>query len=304
MSKSEIAPEQLTLLQHIGRIVDLSEKNGLDDVFFVKAKAYLEHLSAKFNISPLQAALFPLFVARGDDTSISPDNIAESAKWKIIKVLQHMNDFDELVKKKLLIATKIRYGSKRFRVTPAVMNSLIKNTPVEIKENTDLDIFDFFDILETLIDLRSDGEISSEDFIFETNKLLEDNKNLKISQTIKGCRLKENLQATLLLFCEKLVNNDDDEINFNQIESIFESASEFRRIKESFRGRDNALFKKNIIKNTTSDGFGSRETFNITDKAKRELFPEINTYSIGAKSKQGLILSSSIVKKNCCIIPI
>jgi hypothetical protein len=39
-------------------------------------------------------------------------------------------------------------------VTPAAMNALIKNTPIEIKENINLDIFDFSDILEKLVDMR------------------------------------------------------------------------------------------------------------------------------------------------------
>jgi SpoVK/Ycf46/Vps4 family AAA+-type ATPase len=303
MSKLKIASEKLTLLQHIERIVGLSEKNGLDDVFFAKAKAYLEHLAANFNISPLQAALFSLFVARGDDTSISPNDIAESAKWKTIKVLQNMNEFDELVKKRILASTKNSHGSKRFRVTPVVMNGLIKNTPVEIKENADLDIFDFFGALETLVDLRAGDEISSYDFIFEINSLLDKNRHLQFSQAVKSYRLSETLQTILLFFCEKLINNDDDDISFNQIKNIFESAAVFSRIKESFRLRENDLFAKNIIENTTSNGFGSRETFTITEKAKRELFPEINTYSIGVKSKKDLILSSSIVKKELLYNP-
>jgi hypothetical protein len=303
MSKPEIAPEKFTLLQHIERIIDLSEENGLDDAFFAKAKADLEHLSAKFNISPLQAALFSLFAARGEDALISPDNIAESAKWKTIKVLQNMNEIDELVRKKFLAWIRDRHGSKRYRIVPAIMNALIKNTPVEIKENANLDIFDFFDALETLVDLRNNDEISSGDFIFETNKLLDENRHLQFSQTVKNYRLKENLQITLLCFCERLINNDDDEINLNRIEDIFESASDFRRMKESFRSRSNDLFEKNIIENTTSNGFGSRETFRITDKAKGDLFREINIYSIGVKSKKDLILSSSLVKKELSYNP-
>jgi hypothetical protein len=60
----------------------------------------------------------------------------------------------------------------------------------------------------------------------------------------------------------------------------------------------NILFEKKIIENVTSNGFGSRESFRLTDKTKKELFPEINIYSIDAKSKKDLILSSSITKKD------
>jgi hypothetical protein len=297
MSEAEAATEKLSLLQHIEQITDLCEKNGLDDTFFAEAKENLEHMSVELNISPLQAALFSLFVAQSDDSGICPADIAGSAKWKTIKVLQNMNEFDALVRKKLIASSKDRSGSKRFRVPPAVINALIRNTPIEAKETVNLDIFQFFDALETLVNMRQDNEISSADFIFETNKLLEENKDLKFSQAAKSYRLKENLQAILLFFCEKLVNNDDDEINFGQIEAIFESASEFRRIRDSFRSRDNALFEKGIVENATSGGFGSRECFKISDKAKGELFSEINICSITADSKKDLILSSSIVKK-------
>jgi hypothetical protein len=297
MSKKEAALEKLTLLQHIEQIIDLSEENGLDDGFFVKAGVNLEHLAARLDISPLQAAFFSLFVAQGEDSSISLNDITRNAKWKTVKILQYMNEFDELVRKKLLASTKDRYGSKQYRVTPAVMNALINNASIEIKKNTDLDIFDFFDALEILVDLRHDDEINSGDFIFETNNLVEANKHLKFSQSIKSYRLKDNSQATLLFFCEKLVNNDDDEITFNQIEDIFDRASEFHRIKDSFRSGTSVLFTKSIIENATSNGFGSRDSFKITDKAKRELFSEINIHSINAGSKKDFILSSSIVKK-------
>jgi SpoVK/Ycf46/Vps4 family AAA+-type ATPase len=297
VGKPKIAIEEFTLLQHFERIIDLSEENGLDDHFFVKAKANLECLSVKLDISPLQAALFSLSVAQGEDASIGPQDIADSTKWKIVKVLQYMNDFDELARKKLLTVTKDVNRSKRFRVTPAVMNALIKNTPIEIKENVNLDIFDFFDALESLVDLRKNNEINSKDFIFETDRLLENNKHLKFSQTIKSFRLEENLQAVLLFFCELFVNDDDDEIIFGQIEDAFESTAEFGRFKNSFRSKDNILFEKSIIENATSNGFCSGESFKITDKAKKELFSEINIHAASTKSKKDLILSSSIAKK-------
>jgi SpoVK/Ycf46/Vps4 family AAA+-type ATPase len=299
MSKPDVSAGKSTLLQHIGQIIEAAEKNGLDNGFFVRARADLEQVSARLNISPLQAALFSLFVDQSEDTCISPGDIARSAKWKTIKVLQNMGEFDELARKKLIVLTKDSEGSKRFRVPPAVLNALIKNTPIEIlaKGTSNLDIFQFFDALETLVDMRHGNETSSGDFIFETNNLLEDNKHLKFSQAVKGYRLKENLQAILLFFCERLVNNDDDEISFSQIADIFESASEFRRIRDSFRSRDNALSEKGIIENTTSEGFGSQECFKISDTAKGELFSEINICSIAADSKKDLIPSSSIVGK-------
>jgi SpoVK/Ycf46/Vps4 family AAA+-type ATPase len=297
MNKSEISPENLSFLRHIEHILDLSEEHGLDDDFFVEAKPYLDYLAEKFDISPLQAALFSHFVALGEDRNISPDQIARQIQWKTIKVLQYMDEFDELVRKKLLSRNKDRNGTKRFSVTPCVMNSLIKNTPVEIKNTANLDIFGFFDALESYVDQRGDDEISTETFIFETNNLIEENKHLKFVQTVKSYRLKDILQAILLLFCDRLVNNDDDDIDFQQIERIFDNASEFRRNKASFRNQDNVLFSKGIIENATSNGFGSRESFKLTEKAKKELFPEINIHSIAAKSKKDLILSSTLSKK-------
>jgi hypothetical protein len=297
MGKPKMAIEKFTLLQHIERIIDLSEENGLDDRFFVKAKANLECLSTELDISLLQAALFSLFVAQGEDTSIRPQDIAANAKWKIVKALQYMNDFDELARKKLLTITKESNRSKRFRITPSVMNTLIKNAPIEIKETANLDIFDFFDALKELVDSKKENEINSDDFIFETNHLIENNKHLKFSQAIKSYRLNENSQAILLFFCEISVNDDNDEITFWEIRNMFESTAEFGRFKNSLRSKDNILFEKGIIENATSDGFSSGDSFKITDKAKKELFSEINIHAANAKSKKGLTLSSSITKK-------
>jgi hypothetical protein len=100
-----------------------------------------------------------------------------------------------------------------------------------------------------------------------------------------------------------LINNDDDEINFGQIEGIFDSASEFRRLRASFRSRNNSLFEKGIVENATSNGFGSRESFKITDKAQKALFSEINIHSFDVKSKKDLILSSSLTRKELVFEP-
>jgi hypothetical protein len=297
MNKPTLSPDQSGLLWHIERILDVSEENGLDDAFFSSAQTHLDYLADKLAITPLQAALFSYCIGMYADTHITPDDLAKKIHWKPITVLQYLPEIDVLVKKKLLASHKDRDGLKTFRVTPQVIHALIKNTSIEISDYKNIDIFDFFDALETFVDQMDNEEISSEDFFFETNTLLEENKQLAFVQTIKSYRLKENLQSILLFFCERFVNNDDDEINFHQIKALCDSTSAFHRMRESFRSRDNALFEKGIIENTTSDGFGSRESFKITEKAKRELFSELNIHTKKAQAKKDLVLASSLIKK-------
>ena len=292
------AAKKDTILWHIANIIDKSEENGINDEFMEKAKDDINFVSGFFDISFEQAVLFSHFVARGDDKNISQDDIAKSMKCKPFDMLFYQEDLDVLTKKKRLIIKQNRNDRISYYIPLNVFDSIKFNRPVCLPEYNKLTIYDLFDVFEELVDRCTDKAISIDDFITEINSLLDNNIHLNFSMVFKSYRLKETDSGILVFFCERFVNNDDDEIQFGQLEEMFENSAIFRRFKVTFRDRSNPLMQIGLIEHTTSGGFGDREEFKLTDKAKKELFAELNTNLTSAKLKKDLVLSGSIAKKN------
>ena len=294
-----------TILGHIANIIDLSEKTGITHEFMETASGHLKSVSDYYSITPEQALLFSHFIGQGEDNNISTLDIAESLNCKPIDILIYQKDIDELVKRKLLVKRRklsgvMKHGrneSSKYYVPVSIMESLKSNTPLVIQEYVNLGIYDLFDILEQLVSKCFDDEISSADFIDEVNYLIDNNLHLTFCQVFKSYRLKESLTSVFIFFCERLINNDDDKIELNQLNDLFENVSEYRYISRTFKDRTNCLFTKGLVQNTTNERFGDREAFCLTDKAKSELLVELNVDLKNAKLKKDLILADKITAK-------
>jgi hypothetical protein len=288
---------ELNLLEHIENIVVLSEKKGLTDDFNVRATPHLNVVTEKLCITPIQAVLLSHFLNRCDDQSITIDDIADSIKCSRIRIIQYMNEFDELEKKKLICCCR-EFKSISYRVPLYVISALRKNEKPEPVHYENISIGEFFTIIESLFDQRNDNELTFEALEAEFNVLIESNMQLIFCQKLKSFHLSDSDEVLLLCFCHLFVNNDDDNIGFHDIDDIFEHRALFRRVKRAFENGTHVLMERNFIENTNNDGFGDREAFKLTDKAKNELLGELNIKQQQTKNKNGLLLSSGIpIKK-------
>ena len=196
-----------TLLWHIAKILDMSEISGMDDGLMKDAKSHIDFVSNFLGISGEQAVLFSHFVGKGYDRNIAQDEIAESLKCKFIDILFYQNDFDDLIKKKLIIKRKGGNDKIRYYISLNVFDSIMSDQPVCFPEHKNLTIYDLFDVFETLVESRTDGEISEDDFCIEINSLIDNNSQLTFSKVFKSYRLDEENVGILIFFCEKFVNN-------------------------------------------------------------------------------------------------
>jgi len=286
----------MTMLDLVEVILDLSEKSGVDDKFFKKAAQWTEALAKRLNITPLQAVLFAYFVAQGDDDNITLKNIQDAMQCKPVRMLKYISDIDALVKYKL-VTESVRYRDKSYMVPQAVIEALRANTAIEIKEPPPLDVYGFFHELEKLVDLCFEHGIDIDAFISKVKRLFECASYLKITQVIKSYHLSENSFALLLLFCERLVNNDDDDIDFDDINRFLNDTWRFHSAKRALTTGESDLIKKELVEPTGADGFENREEFRLTSKAKEEILGELDISLENAKLKRGLILCKDIPEK-------
>jgi hypothetical protein len=286
----------LNVLDHIEQILNISEKAQSEEEFQEKAKKNIEAVSKKLKISPVQAIIFSHMIGRGNDNRIYPSELQQSLRCTMIQLIRYLNDFEKLEEKNLISQGKDR-GKKCYQVPPLVIDALRHNKAIKVKGKTNLSIYCFFDELETALQKLLDEDVTLEIYVEELKRLIANNMHLSICKAFAGYRLSNDSLALLSLFCEFLVNNDDDDIDMQDIARIFDDRSKYHKIRQDLIRHSSPLFKKGLIENTTIDRFADREEFTLTEKARSELLSEMNINLNNAKLKKGLILSKEIAEK-------
>jgi hypothetical protein len=93
------------------------------------------------------------------------------------------------------------------------------------------------------------------------------------------------------------VNNQDDNIGFHDIEFLYDRKSRARLVYRELRSGCHTIMENKFIENGDDDGFMNRESFRLTDKAKKELLVEIDLKEFKARSGKGLMLWDSLPEK-------
>jgi hypothetical protein len=291
-------PADLTLLQNMEMILKFSRKKGFDSSFHENAAAYVERVAQILGITPIQAALFAHFLNKANDCYINMETIADSLKCTRIQLIQYMDEFDVLEKKKLLCAR--RDGkSVLYRVPLEVINSLRKGGRYEPNPHVNISITEFFAVLESLFEQRTDNELTFRMFCEELEILFENNPELEFVKNISRMIPFDFSEDTVLLlaFCHFYVNNDDDLVGFHDLEDIFENSAMHRRIVRSLREGSHILMETGFVENANSEGFGDRDYFHLTSRAKEELLAEINLHEKNVSNKKDLIKPASLAVK-------
>jgi hypothetical protein len=291
------APSELSLLQNMEMILKFSRKKGFDSSFMENAAGYAEWVAQILGVTPIQAALFAHFLNKANDCYINMETIADSLKCTRIQLIQYMDEFDVLEKKKLLCAR--RDGkSVLYRVPLEVINSLRKGGRYEPNPHVNISIAEFFAVIETLFEQRTDNELTFRMFCDELKILFENNPGLDFVKRINDIPAFDFEETVLLLaFCHFYVNNDDDLVGFHDLEDIFENNAMHRRIIRSLREGDNMLMEIGLVENANSEGFGDRDYFHLTTRAKEELLAEVNIREKNVFSRKDLIKADSLAVK-------
>ncbi|MDR2807629.1 MAG: ATP-binding protein [Spirochaetaceae bacterium] len=287
---------KLSLLGHIEKIVELSEKKGLSDDFFERAAQHITVVTEKLSVTPIQALLLSHFLNRCDDQAISIDDISESIKCSKIRIIQYMNELDELEKRKFICCCR-EFKSTSYRVPLYVITALRKDEKPEPEHYENISINEFFTAIENFFEQCSESELTFEALHSELNCLIENNAHLLFCQKLKNFHLGDNDEMLLLYFCHLFVNNDDDNIDCHDIGSIFEHKTVFRQIKRALENGTHELILQDFIENAHNDGFVDRESFKLTDKTKNDLLVELNINQQQNRNKKDLLLSNTILVK-------
>jgi hypothetical protein len=290
---------RLNLLGHIEKIIELAKDNGLTDAFFEKAKKHTAFVARKLQLTTAQAALFSFFIDMCDDQSIRLRDIAKAVKCGNTKLIQYMNDFDELEKRKLLCCCRSQreHGAPTYRVPINVIDALRKGETFKAASYEHISLIELFSVVEDFFEQRNEDELTYDALVAELNTLLDNNQHLSFTRNLRALKLDDQNLALFTCFCHLFVNNDDDNIGFHDIGDIYQPKGLFRITQKALQNGTHELLTRQLIENTNSDGFGDRESFKLTDNAKTQLLSELNITDKQVKRDKNFILAPSISEK-------
>ncbi len=266
--------KNVTLLQAIGKIIESVEDSKLDKKVLRKIKPYSSFLAISYGITELQAIFFCICLEKGP-RRVDLDDIARYLDIRSINMLLYAEDINALVRRRLLRYRDAR-EEEEFDVYTPVIKALKHNEVYEVPETKGLDCAQLFEHLEILFSDLSDNTSSVQNTIESIVQLFEDNSNLHFVKEVRKLGLYTGDMFLLTFFCHRLVNADDDDIRFNQIEDIFDSRSIFNKCKSELRSGEHILITQKLIEHICVNGLADNSRYKLTDECKKRLLSELN----------------------------
>jgi len=291
---NELSVKGKSILDQIEKIVEISTKYGIEKSLSM-GKKYLDYVTKKLGINPIQAVLFSHFMEKCNDSTIMLSEIAKTIKCSNIKIIKYMNECEELEKKKLIRCSRGSDGIS-YRIPRNVWDSLRKNDEFRPEKMDNLSILKFFVTLEQLFEERSNNELTYDAMVTEIKDLINQNMHLLFCKKIMSYNFCDNDALVLLVcFCHLFGNNNDDNIGAHDIRFLYDEKFVFSEIKESLVQGNHHLIESKFIEYTNNNGFVNTDSWKLSDMAKKELLSELKGR---CNYQKDLILFYNIKPKN------
>ena len=291
------ARKKMDLLAAIEQIVDKAKGTGLSAEFFRKADRYIRYVSEVMELTKEQSVMLALFVDNSCDTDITISSFGEYLGCRTSRLLRYMNDIDVLEKREL-IRGRHSHDEVTYRVPVELIEALKRNEKYVPKDYTGLTCVELFGELANIFDMRENKELRYGDMVKKIDDLFCCNSNLEYVQKVKSYGFSERTRMLLILFSHLFVNNSDDNVGWHDLEFMHDGRAMWISVKNRLSSGNHPLLEANIIENNNDGGFGDRNSFRMTNKAKNELFGELNLTSVNKRSKRGdIVRYENIVPK-------
>lgn len=274
--------QEMTLLRAIERVVEVSKESKLKAEAKAEMAEETRYLAERYGITERQAILFCICMEKGP-RRVDFDDLARHLDVSNIRILSYAEDIDALVRRRLL-----RYRDAKdedeFDIPQPVIKALKHNEVYELPARTGLDCATLFEVLDELFEDLNDDAITPMDLIAEIDVLFKDNPQVGFIKQVKELsHISPQDKLLLFFFCHLLVNKDDDDIRFGQLEDCFVNSAIFINAKGLMRSGEHPLMMRKLIEHRCEDGIADPSRYKLTEAAKRTLLAELNIYSAEEK---------------------
>ncbi len=289
--------QKMDLLTAVEQVVELSKSSYLDASFYRKAARPIKYLKERLELTREQSVMMALFIDNSNNSSINISHFAKHLECSTTRVLRLMADIDELEQRGLICCSR-DCKEQTYRVPIKVIEAFKKNEKYSPDDYKGLTCSEFFSVLQEILEMRSDNELSTKSANNIILTMLKNNKQLVYVQKVLSYNLFENETILLVLFSHLYVNNSDDHIGYHDLSFYYDRKVEWNHIKSRLSRNSHALQIANFIEYNNDDGFVERDSFRMTWKAKMELFPELNLAELREDNdRKGIVKHEDIVAK-------
>ena len=265
--------KDMTLLQAIEHVVELAEDSKMSKEFMKKAKTEIQLLAKSYGITERQAVLFCICMEKGP-RRVDYDDLASYLNLNKISVLSYASDIDALVRRRLLKFRDVK-DEDDFDIPTAVIRCLKHNEVYQLPQRKGLDCAAMFELLDQWFEDLDDDAISPHDLCDELQSLFEDNPQVGFVKHLKEYNLNDENEMMVAYFAHRLVNRDDDDIRFRDIEDLYDSRADFNNAKGKLRSGEHKLQEKKLVEHKCVDGLADVTRYKLTEAAKRDLLAEM-----------------------------
>lgn len=262
-----------TLLQAIEKVVELAEDSKMSEEFMLKAAPEISLLAESYGITERQAVLFFVCMEKGP-RRVDYDDLASFLDLNKIGVLSYASDIDALVRRRLLKFRDVK-DEDDFDIPSVVIRSLKHNEVYQLPLRKGLDCAAMFELLDQWFEDLDDDAISPRALCEELQQLFDDNPQVGFVKHLKEYYLSDEDEMMVAFFAHRLVNRDDDDIRFCDIEDLYDSRADFTSAKGKLRSGEHKLQNKKLIEHMCVDGLADVTKYKMTETAKRELLAEM-----------------------------
>ena len=262
-----------TLLQAIEKVVELAEDSKMSEEFMLKAAPEIGLLAESYGITERQAVLFCVCMEKGPNR-VDYEDLASFLDLNKIGVLSYASDIDALVRRRLLKFRDVK-DEDDFDIPSVVIRSLKHNEVYQLPQRKGLDCAAMFELLDQWFEDLDDDAISPHALCEELQQLFEDNPQVGFVKHLKEYYLSDEDEMMVAYFAHRLVNRDDDDIRFRDIEDLYDNKADFTNAKGKLRSGEHKLQNKKLIEHKCVDGLADVTRYKMTETAKRELLAEM-----------------------------
>lgn len=270
----------MTMLEAVDTITKNAKDSKLDKGFVGRMKAAEDVISGKLGTTAIQSMIMALFMEHAFDDDISINDLFEGTGCSTSRKLELMNDVDWLVDNYFLIRSKSRRGSKIYNIPEDITKAFQHNEKYVHASYKKVAPRALFYVLEDLFDSRDNGECSYDFLVREIDKLFDANSDMEFVRKVRSFNLEKEDEMMLILFCHLFVNNGDDNIGWHDLRFLYDRSMTKNLVRSELYDDSSLLIDAKLVEHTCDDGFVNKESFKLTEQAKRTLLSELNLKSV------------------------
>lgn len=283
------------------KVVSKAKEYGLTDRFYEEAGDSLANISKTLKLNREEAMLLSLFFEKSSQWRIRISDIADMINTTNIRIIAMMNVADSLAAKNYIK----KCGDKDemyYNVPLEVIDCIRNNTPFVPKPSTGLEFNDLFERLESIY---TDNNQSMYDIEEKIDDLIKGNMHLHYCKVAASYthEMERGEKVVFHFFTHRLINEDDDMIGNHEWEDLVDSKRYARTLAKSLKTGSSVLSKEGIIEPRRNDGMRDATFYHLSDKAKAELFPDLDLVDTQTSQGKDLIPHTSFAKKEMFYSP-